>query len=113
MKSRKDPRLIVHFNWELVCPATRLHVKPADDRMVKLRAAPLCQLSDDPDDKPCMSPTVVSVARQHYDPSREIVLRSEFLPERQFKVCSGGRQKNTSATPWLQAEPLSSCGQTL
>ena len=44
------------------------------------------QWSDDPDVGPSRCSTAVSIVQQHYHPDREVVLRSEFLPERQFRV---------------------------
>jgi len=40
--------------------------------------------------------TAVGIVQQHYNPEREVVLRSEFLPERQFRVtafdcCNGAK----------------------
>ena len=75
--------------------------------MLRVQMGFSTQWSDDPDDKPSASPSAVSIAQQHYDPSREVVLRSEFLPERQFKVHLRGIVPiNTAARPRLLAEPL-------
>ena len=47
----------------------------------------LLQWSHEPEDStPRACSTAVGIVQQHYNPDREVVLRSEFLPERQFRV---------------------------
>ena len=46
----------------------------------------LPQWSDEAEGSPRACSTAVSIVQQHYNPDREVVLRSEFLPERQFRV---------------------------
>lgn len=46
----------------------------------------LPQGSDAAEGTPRGCSTAVGIVQQHYNPDREVVLRSEFLPEHQFRV---------------------------
>lgn len=54
----------------------------------------LLQREPDPVSAEC-----IARAQYHYDPSRDVVARGEFLPEVQFKVGHGAKRFSTGLHP--------------